>query len=308
MGILDDAIREHLDLKRAHGAASDDLERLENEAFGPAARPGDPEFDTSEEPAAGTAPDSEAETRVESASAPAPAPAPTAPDTGEEESEVPGIFDVEAGPETKEEDWLASLEDVVDAPATEQPAAPAREPEPEPEPEPESMEQPEAPAPESPPTGESEELTSAERARQEHPDLGDTIPHEAVPDPSEQGPTTDEAEAAPEASQPPEPPESAIFEGDEDFGDLDLELDIEEAEEEVERSTSTEMDAAPEGELEPPTGSSDEFEADDEEEDELEDEDEDLLNETPDFLQDAPEGDRLWFEQGEPKDFDFDDD
>ncbi len=49
MGILDDAIREHLELKRQHGAASDDLERLEKEAFGPAARPGDPEFDTSEE-------------------------------------------------------------------------------------------------------------------------------------------------------------------------------------------------------------------------------------------------------------------
>ncbi len=193
MGILDDAIREHLELKRAHGAASDDLERLENEAFGPAARPGDPEFDTSEEPAEGTAPDSEAETRVESASAPAPA----APDTGEEESEVPGIFDVEAGPETKEEDWLASLEDVVEAPATEQPAAPARAPEPEPEPE--SMEQPEAPAPDSPPTGEADEVSPAERARHEHPDLGDTIPHDAVPDPAEQAPATDEAEAAPEA-------------------------------------------------------------------------------------------------------------
>ncbi len=237
---------------------------------------------------------------MESASAPAPA----APDTGEEESEVPGIFDVEAGPETKEEDWLASLEDVVEAPATEQPAAPAREPEPEPE----SMEQPEAPAPDSPPTGEADEVSPAERARHEHPDLGDTIPHDAVPDPAEQASATDEAEAAPEASQPPEPPESAIFEGDEDFGDLDLELDIEEAEGEVEGSTSTEMDAVPEGEPEPPTGSSDEFEADDEEEDELEDEDEDLLNETPDFLQDTPEGDRLWFEQGEPKDFDFDDD
>ena len=38
------------------------------------------------------------------------------------------------------------------------------------------------------------------------------------------------------------------------------------------------------------------------------DEEEDLLEETPDFLQDAPEGERLWFEQGAPKDFDFDDD
>ena len=30
-----------------------------------------------------------------------------------------------------------------------------------------------------------------------------------------------------------------------------------------------------------------------------------MLEETPEFLQDAPEDDELWFEQGEPKDFDF---
>ncbi|HEY6762943.1 MAG TPA: hypothetical protein VI318_25805 [Baekduia sp.] len=36
-----------------------------------------------------------------------------------------------------------------------------------------------------------------------------------------------------------------------------------------------------------------------------EDEDEDVLEETPDFLQETPEHDRLWFEQKPPKDFDF---
>jgi hypothetical protein len=35
-------------------------------------------------------------------------------------------------------------------------------------------------------------------------------------------------------------------------------------------------------------------------------EDDDVLEETPEFLQDAPEHDRLWFEQRPPKDFDFD--
>jgi hypothetical protein len=35
-------------------------------------------------------------------------------------------------------------------------------------------------------------------------------------------------------------------------------------------------------------------------------EDEDVLEETPEFLQDAPEHDRLWFEQRPPRDFDFD--
>ncbi len=33
--------------------------------------------------------------------------------------------------------------------------------------------------------------------------------------------------------------------------------------------------------------------------------DEDVLEETPEFLRDQPEDDELWFEQGEPKDFDF---
>lgn len=39
MSILDDAIREHLELKRAHGADEAELKRLEDEAFGPAERP-----------------------------------------------------------------------------------------------------------------------------------------------------------------------------------------------------------------------------------------------------------------------------
>ena len=33
---------------------------------------------------------------------------------------------------------------------------------------------------------------------------------------------------------------------------------------------------------------------------------EDVLEETPEFLQDTPDHDRLWFEQRPPKDFDFD--
>jgi hypothetical protein len=34
--------------------------------------------------------------------------------------------------------------------------------------------------------------------------------------------------------------------------------------------------------------------------------DDDVLEETPEFLQDTPDHDRLWFEQRPPKDFDFD--
>jgi hypothetical protein len=39
MGFLDDAIREHLDLKRRRGADPTELERLEREALGPVRRP-----------------------------------------------------------------------------------------------------------------------------------------------------------------------------------------------------------------------------------------------------------------------------
>jgi hypothetical protein len=44
MGILDDAIREHLELKRSHGAPDSELQRMEDEAFGPPTRPGEPDF------------------------------------------------------------------------------------------------------------------------------------------------------------------------------------------------------------------------------------------------------------------------
>src|SRR6478735_11347835 len=49
MGILDEAIREHLELKRQHGADDSELKQLEDDAFGPPQRPG-------AEPAAGDGP------------------------------------------------------------------------------------------------------------------------------------------------------------------------------------------------------------------------------------------------------------
>jgi hypothetical protein len=42
MGLLDDAIRQHLELKRQHGAAEDEVAQLEQEAFGPARRGPEP--------------------------------------------------------------------------------------------------------------------------------------------------------------------------------------------------------------------------------------------------------------------------
>ena len=46
MGLLDDAIREHLELKRRHGADASEVERQEQEALGPARRSAAPAAET----------------------------------------------------------------------------------------------------------------------------------------------------------------------------------------------------------------------------------------------------------------------
>jgi len=94
MGLLDDAIKEHLELKRRHGADPGEVARLEHEALGPARR--DPAPAAVEEPVAGEQ---------------APAPAPVADDelfvddaddhdevTAEERLEAP-IHHIEPDPE-----------------------------------------------------------------------------------------------------------------------------------------------------------------------------------------------------------------
>lgn len=71
----------------------------------------------------------------------------------------------------------------------------------------------------------------------------------------------------------------------------------------------------PEPEPEPPTPITDQPTTEYRVEDHHDDEDdgdhedgpsEDVLEETPEFLQETPEHDRLWFEQRPPRDFDFD--
>jgi hypothetical protein len=64
-----------------------------------------------------------------------------------------------------------------------------------------------------------------------------------------------------------------------------------------EEATESEESAAEEPRLEPGAEPAPEQEAGAEEDD--------VLADTPDFLKDAPEDDELWFEQREPKDFDF---
>ncbi len=52
MGLLDDAIKEHLELKRKHGAGEDELRRQETEALGPARRDFSADAAQAEEPVA----------------------------------------------------------------------------------------------------------------------------------------------------------------------------------------------------------------------------------------------------------------
>ena len=54
MGLLDDAIREHLELKRRHGADPSEVERQEQEALGPARRGAAPTADAELDSGAGS--------------------------------------------------------------------------------------------------------------------------------------------------------------------------------------------------------------------------------------------------------------
>jgi hypothetical protein len=242
MGILDDAIREHLELKRQHGAEVSELDQLEQEAFGPVARPGDPEFETGEEPAAGA--------------------------------------ELSVAEDSDDAEWPAGNED----PTTVAPAA-----------EPESVEQPIPEAPEEAIFDvedaelgdidlEDEFKTPAERAREEHPHLDDTVDHPAP----EVASLSEELEAAAPAPAAPDSAEEEIphISPSEAPGPGDPEVPAS-----TDEPESLEFDQLP--------GETVEARSDDEDDD-------DLLEETPDFLKDAPDGEDLWFEQGEPKDFDFD--
>jgi hypothetical protein len=81
-----------------------------------------------------------------------------------------------------------------------------------------------------------------------------------------------------------------------------------EPEPEPEIDQSAEADEEPESEeYETPSEAAEESVPVAEAEPESSHHEEDVLEETPDFLEETPEDDQLWFEQKPPKDFDFDD-
>ena len=219
MGLLDDAIREHLDLKRRRGADPAEVERAEREALGPVRR----------------APVDRADGELEL----------LPPDESEE------VYEDDYAPDGQVSD-PADWEDPFDE------AADVRDPL--------------APEPRAP------DLFAAEPPADELEESPTTVHEPLAAVPSE--PLAPEVPPAPvEESEPyeREPREAehpaGLFERDTHAGEETVEYDVERA-----------------LELHDKDG----------------DEDEDVLEETPEFLQDTPDHDRLWFEQKPPKDFDFD--
>jgi hypothetical protein len=220
MGLLDDAIREHLDLQRRRGADPTEVERAEREALGPVRRAPEsaPGADDEAHDSDGFESESEAEPEAFEAG---PESEPAMPESYEPATQVAQPPEREPAFDHEADSW--SYEDSQREPG----AAP---------PPPAGVEQPPAePPPAEPPSGE--------RPRAE---------------------TEDDVFGGP---PPPHPAPTAI-------GGETEEYDVEAA-----------LNSEPKRE-----GA----------------EGEDVLEETPEFLQDTPDHDRLWFEQRPPKDFDFD--
>lgn len=313
MSILDDAIREHLALKRARGADEAELKRLEEEAFGPPRRPDevDPfaeaptEFLGEAEPGAqapeGAGPEPEGRRlsniadlqEPPSAAEPPPEadspepPAAEGPNTEERQAiaEQPTqLFDVESEIEADADAPADAPEaDALEAAEPEAAAAPTEPPT-------------EADAPETA-TPEADEPEAVEPAAPEdeyEDDIDDFWSDERLSDELDKAldaPITEEellpgaaaTEAAPAEGHELEQDEELEAAEDEEVGEDEVDAEADDAE------PGPEGDDAEPVSYEPDTGHHD------------------VLEDTPEFLEDAPEDDELWFEQRPPKDFDFDD-
>ena len=355
MGILDEAIREHLELKRQHGAANDELQQIEDEAFGAAARPGEEDMadPAPPDPFGEAATEFMAEAPADPVTAPPPGPAPASdavapPDVAEPPPEPPAPEPAPAPPMSE-----PAPEPPAPEPASEE--HPAMEHETIPEP---PTPQPQTPEPEAPEAEQSaeeldrhaiaaqptelfdveselakespseEELYEAEAGEprlagdeplDEEVDIDDDFFDEkslsaeldqALDAPEEVPPeevtvVEPEPEPEPEFADPEPEPEPEFAEPEPEFAEPEVEPGPTEPQA-LEPETAPQPEVAePEPEREPETAEPEPEEAPSRAF--FDQEEEDVLEETPDFLQDAPESDKLWFEQKPPKDFDFDD-
>jgi len=181
MGILDEAIREHLDLKRRRGATDSELQRLEDEAFGPPSRPGEPDFPEQEDESAeqsgnGVAREGAVAEAPVAPETPPPPPAegehveqPDEPDEQDAAEEETAIYD-EAASEPPIE-ILDTVEHELPEHEDEPEALPPEEPGPEPAEEPEPLEQEPGPAAEGEETSEADESQAEEDVLADTPDF-----------------------------------------------------------------------------------------------------------------------------------------
>jgi hypothetical protein len=312
MGLLDDAIREHLDLKRQRGADPGEVERLEREALGPVRREptgaslgavphlevnADPEEDFEpatelyQEPAPAQAPKRGFLRRHRARATPQPGPADFTghPDGGihSDLGQAPGDgFD---HPDPFGQDAFDHDDPFPDdqrlapeEPATHEPADPPAAAA--------------APAPVEPPAGGPSPHLIFDSAPPPRPSFAPVPP--GIPAPEPEPAPADAAELEPGPDQPPAPVKAPPAASE--STPAEPPLDTEPASDESARAEAAsktrewsveEAFAEPEGEPGEPTPAPAE---------------EDVLEETPEFLQDTPDHDRLWFEQRPPRDFDFD--
>jgi hypothetical protein len=121
MGLLDDAIREHLELKRKHGADPEDVARQEAEALGPGRKNEFAQPDEPEAPAAVSAGEAEEAAEPEpplqeepEAAAPPAGPQEEDPWLDDDRDEVPADEALQTPPErTGEEDVLEETPDFL---------------------------------------------------------------------------------------------------------------------------------------------------------------------------------------------------
>jgi len=163
MGILDEAIREHLELKRRRGATDSELKRWEDEAFGPPTRPGEPDFPeqaggSAEQSGNGVARDSEH-------------PGVAAEEREDEEAALPSEG-TEAEPAADQGPAPIETLETVEHPFPEEEVEPEAPPAEEPGPEPEEGTEPAADDPET--ATEDEEALAERESAQDEDVLADT--------------------------------------------------------------------------------------------------------------------------------------
>ncbi|HEX3803196.1 MAG TPA: hypothetical protein VHV75_10175 [Solirubrobacteraceae bacterium] len=316
MGLLDDAIREHLDLKRARGADPAEIERLEREALGPVRR--EPTFGTAQleapehrEPEIrGLSPEELEEYGYHDSTAPHPHPEHATQHLDlDGEHGHPEDIHFEQEPEQQPKRRFlrrtrpASLAEPAQPFEPVQPLEPAYE---------EPLDYGHHEPIEDHDLLEDHDLVEHPDAFEHHdpPEHDETAVHKTVQPPhlqfeqppqrprfSPEPPMGDEpappvpepaAPAAPEPAAPAPRPDPAAEQHPENPPAHHPEPETHEqpAQHHPDPQPTREFDAQRDPENEPG--------------------EEDMLEETPEFLQDTPEHDRLWFEQRPPKDFDFD--